>query len=195
MAAQSKLNWASEWNPTQRAFLWATALGSTVAPDFDVIYNTLFRGFFNHSILWTHSVFVYLVFGLVWLVFNMLKRCTYIKTVAGLVALGGLSHLILDMVAHGTPILYPISMRAFGIAPQRVINGGVLAYLTDPIFLSEPLFCGIAIIHWIHHQDRVSTHFKNLMTAGIIGGIFLFTITFTLLLPILQEAVLPLLPL
>jgi hypothetical protein len=41
-------------------------MGSTIAPDLDVIYNTLFRGFFNHSILWPHSLWPHLSLGLAW---------------------------------------------------------------------------------------------------------------------------------
>ncbi|MCD4686698.1 MAG: hypothetical protein K8S97_12250, partial [Anaerolineae bacterium] len=48
--------WDVAWTRPQRALLWGIALGSTAAPDLDVIYNTLCRGFTNHSTLWTHSV-------------------------------------------------------------------------------------------------------------------------------------------
>ena len=193
-AAKSQSSWKPDWNKTQRVMLWATTLGSTVVPDLDVVYNALFRGFFNHSTLWTHSIFVYLGFGLVWLILHITKRWAYIETLTGLVAVGGLSHLVLDIIAHGTPMLYPVSMMIFGIAPQRVIEGGVWAYLTDPIFLLEPLLFSIAIIHWTHHQD-MTPYLKKVVFAATISGLLMFTIVFALSLPTLQRAVLPLLPL
>ena len=55
-AVQSKPNWRPEWRRSQRIILWSVAIGSTVLPDLDVIYNTLFRGFINHSILWTLTI-------------------------------------------------------------------------------------------------------------------------------------------
>ena len=137
----------SEWNSTQKALMWSVALGSTIAPDLDVVRNILFRGFFNHSTLWTHSIFVYLGFGLLWLGCRRLRKLAYFATLMGIIAVGGLSHLVLDLVAHGTPLFYPVSTTGFGIAPQRVVDGGVWAYLTDPIFLLEPLLIGIAVCH------------------------------------------------
>jgi len=194
VVAKSQPGWKLDWNRTRRVILWATALGSTVVPDLDVVYNALFRGFFNHSTLWTHSIFVYLGFGLVWLILHASKRWTYIAALTGLMAIGGLSNLVLDIIAHGTPVLYPVSMTIFGIAPQRVIEGGVWAYLTDPVFLLEPLLFSIAIIHWTHHHD-MTLHSKKIVYAATLSGLFIFTSVFILSLPTLQRVVLPLLPL
>ena len=82
--------------------LWGAALGSTILPDTDVFYNVLFRGFINHSVLWTHSLFVYLTIGLVWLLLSKMGRWPYLQMLIGLTAIGGLSHLVLDVIAHGT---------------------------------------------------------------------------------------------
>lgn len=190
-SVKSRSTWKPKWSNKQRALLWATALGSTIVPDMDVVYNALFRGFFNHSTLWTHSLFVYLVIELAWLVLSTLKRWPYLKTLAGLIAFGGFSHLTLDAITHGTPLLYPISMKVFGIAPDRVIEGGIWAYLTDPIFLLEPILFSIAIVHWVLHWNIVPW-FQRLILATAIGGLILFTVTFVLLLPELQGAVVPL---
>lgn len=184
----------SEWNTAQKTLAWSVALGSTIAPDLDVVYNVLFCGFFNHSTLWTHSVFVYLGFGLLWLVWRKSKRFVYFGTLMGLVAVGGLSHLVLDIIAHGTPILYPVSMMIFGIAPQRVIDGGVWAYLTDPIFLLEPLLIGVAVCHWIGHRESLSAKTRGLLSIVVLCGILAFALAFAAFLPMLQRAVLPLLP-
>lgn len=186
--AKSQSTWGPEWNSKQRALLWAVALGSTVAPDFDVMRNVLLRRFFNHSVLWTHSIFPYLGLGLVWLVLHILKRRPYLKAAAGLMTVGGLSHLALDVVAHGTPLLYPVSMMMFGVAPARVVEGGFWAYVTDPIFLLEPLLVGIALIHWVHRQN-VEPRFERLILATTISGLVLFAMAFALLLPNLQSAV------
>jgi len=174
--------------------LWGVALASTVAPDGDVVYNALFRGFFNHSTLWTHSMFVYLGLGLVWLTLHIIRRCPFLKVMVGLMTVGGFSHLALDVIAHGTPLLYPVSMAMFGIASARVIQGGIWAYLTDPIFLLESLLFGIAGVHWICRQNA-PRRFKRWMIVVIIGGLSLFSIIFALILPNLQKAIVPLMPL
>ena len=58
--------WKPEWSKKRRTALWIVAFSSTVVPDLDVMYNALFRGFFGHSILWTHSLFPHLGIGLTW---------------------------------------------------------------------------------------------------------------------------------
>ncbi|HDQ73661.1 MAG TPA: metal-dependent hydrolase [Chloroflexi bacterium] len=189
-ASRSQSHWRPEWSKAQRRWLWTTALASTVAPDLDVIYNALFRGFFNHSTLWTHSVFVYLGFGLLWFALHALNSQPYLRTWAGLVAAGGFSHLLLDVVAHGTPLLYPVSMWIFSLAPRRVVIGGVWAYLTDPVFLIEPLLFGIAIVHWAY-QRKLNVRHRKWILIGITSGVVLFAVVFILTLPHLQQAVTP----
>jgi len=189
-AARSQQSWRPEWRRSRRAWLWIAALGSTVLPDLDVLYNALFRGFFNHSTLWTHSVFVYLGLALVWGLLRALRRAPYPRTVVGLVALGGLSHLLLDVVAHGTPLLYPVSMTVFGIAPRRVVVGGVWAYLTDPVFLAEPLLFGVGIVYWACHRPMRSERKRWIVGLTAIG-VILFALVFALALPWLQQAAAP----
>ena len=190
-AAASRSAWKPEWTDGQRALLWVTAIGSTIVPDLDVAYNALFRGYFNHSTLWTHSVFVYLGIGLVWFLLYIPNRRHYLRTLVGLAVLGGFSHLALDVTAHGTPLLYPASMMVFGVAPARVVQGGVWAYLTDPIFLLEPLLLGATVAHWTlrrHTEPRT----RKLVLAMTICGALLFAGAFMVLLPALQDAVAPL---
>jgi len=82
-------------------------------------------------------------------------------------------------------------MMMFGIAPARVVEGGFWAYVTDPIFLLEPLLFSTAIIHWVHHQN-MAPRFERLILATTISGVVLFMVAFALLLPNLQSAVAPL---
>jgi hypothetical protein len=153
----SRSGWDANWTPAQRRLLWAVALGSTAAPDVDVLYNVAFRGFFNHSTLWTHSILVHLGVVLGWGVVRTTRRSPYLQTLLGLAAVGGLSHLVLDMVSHNTPLLYPFSMKMFGIAPEAIVTGGLKAYLTHPIFLLELFLLAGAAVHW-HYLFRRSPH-------------------------------------
>lgn len=194
MASKVDQSHVTEWNMARRAMMWSVALGSTIAPDLDVVRNILFRGFFNHSTLWTHSIFVYLVFGLLWFGCRRSQKLAYFATLMGIIAVGGLSHLILDLVAHGTPLFYPLSMMGFGIAPQRVVDGGVWAYLTDPIFLLEPLLIGIAICHWISYRESMPLKTRKLLFVVVVCGILVSALAFVASLPRLQRAVLPFLP-
>lgn len=186
-AAKSQPHWKSNWNTRQRALLWIAALSSTVVPDLDVIYNALFRGFVNHSILWTHSLFVHLSVALGWWLLRRTGRWSYLQTLVGLVAVGGLSHLVLDVISHGTPLLYPISLTMFGFPPERVVEGGFWAYLTDPIFLLEPFLLILAAVHWTLRR-KPTPRIRTLTLIVLTSGFVLFAVAFLLLLPMLQSA-------
>ena len=187
-AVKSRQSWKPEWNKTQHTLLWATAFGSTVAPDLDVIYNALFRGFVNHSTLWTHSLIPYLGFGLIWWGLRSVKKWSFLQTAVGLVAIGGLSHLALDVIAHSTPLLYPLSLRMFGMPPTRVVEGGIWAYVTDPIFLLEPLGLTLLVWHWVSHQN-LTRRVRTVMLALILVSFISFLLAFLWFLPDMQEAV------
>jgi hypothetical protein len=189
-ATQSQKTWQPEWTHQQRVVLWLAALVSTFVPDLDVIYNALFRGFFNHSTLWTHSIFPHLGVMLCWYMLRLSKRQAYLQTLVGLIAIGGVSHLVLDVISHGTPLLYPISMHSFGseIVPRRIIDGGVWAYITEPLFLLEPLFIALAIGHGLARQP-INQRVKRLLTIGLFTGLTIFVGLFLAFLPILQASI------
>ena len=63
----------------------------------------------------------------------------------GLIAIGGISHLALDVVAHRTPLLYPVSLHMFGFAPSRTCASRRclgLPYRSDP-FTGAASYCGV----------------------------------------------------
>lgn len=187
-AVTSQSRWQSDWNNKQQSILWIAALASTVVPDSDVIYNWLFRGFFYHSTLWTHSIIVHLGIGLCWWSLRRTRRWPYLQTLVGLIAIGGLSHLIMDVVSHSTPLFYPFSLYMVGAPSARVLEGGVLGYITDPIFLSEPLFLTVAIAHWIVNRKATPCIMK-LALCGLFAAAVIFSSIFLLLLPTLQRIV------
>jgi hypothetical protein len=187
----SQPQWRREWKKWQQVVLWTAALASTFAPDLDVIYNALFHGFVNHNILWTHSVFVHLSIGLCWWLLRGIRRWPYLQTLVGLVVVGGLSHLVLDVVSHGTPLLYPVSLYMFGAPSTRVLEGGVLAYVTDPIFLAEPFLLALAVAHWII-SGKPAPRVMRLALFGLVSGLAVFVSVFLLLLPMLQSIIMTL---
>jgi LexA-binding, inner membrane-associated putative hydrolase len=187
-AVKSRPDWKPIWSKSQRTLLWVAALGSTVLPDVDVIYNTLFRGFINHSILWTHSLIPHLIVGLGWLILRYAGSWPFLRTLVWIVAVGGLSHLVLDVIVHGTPLLYPWSLMMVGWPPTRVVKGGLWAYLTDPIFLLEPLALALVGWHWILNQNFTSRVQTVLLTMLFV--IFIsFIVSFLWLLPELRALV------
>ncbi len=187
-AAKSQSRWRPEWSTKQRILLWIVAFGSTIIPDLDVVYNALFRGFINHSVLWTHSLFVHLGVLLIYWLLQWIGRWRYLQMLIWLVAMGGLSHLLLDAVSHGTPLLYPVSMTAFGVPPMRVVEGGLWAYLTDSIFLFEPCLLGLGTMHWIRRYVR-NQQAQQVSLVILAIGLGIFATSFLLLLPVLQDVI------
>lgn len=186
-------HWNPPWNRGQRVGLWFGAFASTIMPDLDVIYNFLFRDFFNHSTLWTHSLFVHGAIGILWLISWLIKRRAWLTFLLGLIAFGGLSHLMLDVIAHGTPLFYPFSLTTIGKPPQYVVDDGVLAYLTHPIILLEVLLFGIASMIWLQRQawsrqTKRRWQIISVVSLSIISGIFWLSV------PMLQAWVKPYLP-
>ncbi|HEY1013415.1 MAG TPA: metal-dependent hydrolase [Herpetosiphonaceae bacterium] len=185
-ARAAKSGWPAAWGWRRRAALWAVALGSTALPDIDVAYNALFRGFFNHSTLWTHSLLPHAALALIWLGLRLGRIWRFGQALIGLAAAGGLSHLFLDAISHGTPLLYPFSLDPIGGGPERVIRGGVRAYLTDPIILFELIALGFAA--WLAVADagwpaRVVRRWR----LGIVGGCAVACGMFLWRLPYLQR--------
>jgi membrane-bound metal-dependent hydrolase YbcI (DUF457 family) len=150
----ARQQWPGEWNRAQRAALWIVALGSTAAPDSDVIFNLLAHGRAYHSILWTHSLFVHLGIALIWWLLRIRGRSWYLQTLVGLIAIGGLSHLLFDVIAHSTPLFYPFSMTMIGLAPAHIVQNGLQGYLTHPLVLFEPALIGLAVWHWARYGAR-----------------------------------------
>ncbi|MCI0714346.1 MAG: metal-dependent hydrolase [Chloroflexi bacterium] len=136
-ASLSQPEWDSGWTPLQRKVLWAAALSSTVIPDADVVYNVIFRGFFNHSTLYTHSLLIHLIPVLLWVLSKFIFNWRYGAMLFGLIAIGGLSHIALDAIVHNTPLLYPLSDQMFGTGPRQIVEHGVVGYLTHPFMLLE----------------------------------------------------------
>ncbi|MFH1117150.1 MAG: hypothetical protein V1792_24795 [Pseudomonadota bacterium] len=182
-------HWNPEWSRNRRAALWFASLGSTAVPDLDVMYNVLFRGFFGHSILWTHSLFPYLGMVVMWWFIGLTGRWQYIQTLIGLVTLGGVSHLALDVVAHSTPLFYPLSMYMVGAPSAHVRDVGLWGYLTDPIFLLEPLLLVLAAAHWVVRRASVTPRFKRAVVLGLASGFVVFSMSFLLSLPMLRGLV------
>lgn len=153
---RSHAHWKPEWSQKQRAALWISALGSTAAPDLHVMYNTVFQGFCGHTILLTYNVLHYVGLALIWWLLRRTGRVPYVRTMTGLIAAGGLSHVFLNVVAHGTSLLYSPSMHGFGSSWLRMLERGLIPYLKDPVFLLEPFLIGLAVARWLTRRDLFS---------------------------------------
>jgi hypothetical protein len=75
-----------------------------------------------------------------------------------------------------------------GAPSTRVLQGGVTGYLTDPIFLLEPLLLTLAGIHWAL-THRLSPRLRLIVVVILANGLLVFTVAFLTLLPDMQRAI------
>jgi hypothetical protein len=108
-------------------------------------------------------------------------RWPYGQTLAGLAAIGGLSHLALNVFVHGTPLLYPFSMEMFDVVATRVVQGDIRAYVTAPIFLCEPLALTLVALHWTLNHN-LKPRVRAFVLTATLGSFTLFAGVFLLFL-------------
>ncbi|MFZ1770922.1 MAG: hypothetical protein WAU00_17075 [Caldilinea sp.] len=186
LAQSAQTRYPTEVRRWRRGLMWATAFTFTVLPDSDVIYNIVWRGFANHSWLWAHSLFGYLGLLALGMGLRGLRRLPFCSLLLMLAGGAGLSHLLLDVIAHGTPLFYPFSRAMIGFPPPRVVEGGLWAYLTDPIFLLEPLLFGLAALHWLVRKAMPRRR-KRIALATLSIMLLLVFISYWAWLPVLQN--------
>ena len=191
-AVASQYHWDQDWTSKQRRILWTVAFASTFLPDIDVIFNITVRGIFNHSTLLTHSLFPVLIFTMAWGVCKYSLRRHYLSTIWALLAMSWLSHVLLDALVHKTPLLYLLSSEMFGYAPLRVYAGGFWYYLTDPIFLLEPLLIMVGVGHWLS-QRIIDIKTRRVVLSCFVALYLISATIFILFLPHLQS-LLPAIP-
>jgi membrane-bound metal-dependent hydrolase YbcI (DUF457 family) len=137
--------------------------------------------------LYTHSLFVHLVPAVVALL-CWFFRWKYPAVLCGVIAVGGLSHLLLDVIAHNTPLFYPLSRQMIGSAPPAIAIGGTSNYLAHPLFLLEPFLLMLVAVHWVYSRDWPPQQ-RAWILALVIGGWLLFTLSFWLMQPIMPRIV------
>jgi len=82
-------------------------------------------------------------------------------------------------------------MYMFGAPSIHVRDGGLWGYLTDPIFLLEPLLLFLAAVHWVTHRSQITPRLKKMALLGLATGLVVFSAAFLLSLPTLQQMVSP----
>ena len=186
-ARYSQKYWHPAWNRGQRVALWGIAIGSTVYPDFDVIHNILFYGVPNHyyATLWTHSIFPSLTATLLTILLHITNRGSYLKTALSLFAIGTFSHLVLDVIAHNTPLFYPLTLQMIGNAPQRIVDGGLRAYITDPLLILEFVLLAAMVLDIITHLPY-SSNSRRRLAISVISLTIVVAVLFVALLPTLR---------
>jgi hypothetical protein len=148
IAAAVERRWRPEWPRWTRKLPWAATLTGCVLPDLDVIANTLFNGVLHHLYYFPHSIFPYLPV----LVLGILLLRRQRTRLAGLTVLafvlGALSHLLLDVISHGTVLFYPLWNGLVGWTFPRLDEHILVSYFHSPNFWLEPLVILAAAIWW-----------------------------------------------
>jgi hypothetical protein len=154
LATAAQRHWSARWPRWTRALPWAAAGLGAVFPDLDIIVNLLVTGHFYHLYYFPHSLFVYVpVLLLGWLLARGPRtRC------AGLTLLtfgaGVLSHLLLDVVSHGTPFFYPLYNGPIGWTFPDTGEPLLIAYARSPNVWLEVLTIIVGLL-WVGRRLRL----------------------------------------
>jgi hypothetical protein len=149
IAAAIERRWRPEWPRWTRRLPWAAALAGCVLPDLDIIANTLFNGVLHHLYYFPHSIFTYLPVLFLGALLLRWHRTRLAGWTALAFEMGVLSHLLLDVVSHGTVLFYPLWNGLVGWSFPRLDEHILVSYLHSPNFWLEPAVILAAAIWWL----------------------------------------------
>ncbi len=155
IAAAVERRWRPEWPRWTRRLPWVAALAGCVFPDLDVIANVLFNGVLHHVYYFPHSIFTYLPVLLAGILLVRWRRTRLAGWTGLAFGMGVLSHLLLDVVSHGTVLFYPLWNGLVGWTFPRTDERILISYLHSPNFWLEPLVLLAAAIWWLRRYARV----------------------------------------
>ena len=156
IAAAAERRWQPEWPCWTRTLPWAAALASCVFPDLDIITNILFNGAWQHLYYLPHSVLPYLPVLVLGCLLTHWRRTRLAGLTVLAFGMSVLSHLLLDVVSHGTVLFYPLWSGVVGWTfPSRAGESVMMAYSHSPNVLLELGVLVTAGAWWLKRYARV----------------------------------------
>ncbi len=132
-----------------RLVLWGAALGGSIFPDLDIIVNLLFRGAPHHLFYLPHSLLLYLpLLPLGWALTRWRHR-SWIGWAILTFASGVFTHLLLDVISHGTVLLYPLWKGLVGWAYPPVNRLTLGIFVDYPNLFFEPAVTLAGLAWWL----------------------------------------------
>lgn len=149
IAVAVERRWCAEWPRWTRKLPWAAALAGCTLPDLDVVANVSFNGVLHHLYYFPHSIFSYLpvlTLGILLVRWRCMRLAGWTVLAFGI---GALSHLLLDVVSHGTVLFYPLWNGLVGWTFPPTDERILVSYLHSPNFWLEPAVILAAAIWWL----------------------------------------------
>ena len=136
-------------------FLWAGAIGA-IAPDFDLAYFYLFDGRqHNHHSYVTHYPVIWIAAMLVCACWWRADRARPWAALAGVFALGGFTHMVLDIVVGDIAWLAPFSDEYFALSHvETMFKPWWLNFILHWSFALELLLVALAVYVWRRDHSR-----------------------------------------
>ncbi len=169
----------------QELLVWATAIISTVSPDFDLVYAVLTGE--NHRFLVTHTFLPYIILATILLTFTFVfskqlinskkdfLHPAFLRIIIFIAFLGVALHLFTDTLGSPVRLLYPFSNKEF-IAFQ--INSfihspnlaGILQYYSTPLFFTIEFLWISTGLYFISKIVKTNIYIKKYL-PGTLGFI------------------------
>jgi hypothetical protein len=170
IAATVEWRWDPGWPCWTRRLPWAAALVGCVFPDFDIIANVLFNAVLHHLYYLPHSIFPYVPVLILGILLTRWRRMRLIGWTALAFGMGVLSHLLLDVVSHGTVLFYPLWSGPVGWIFPRLDDRILVSYLHSPNFWLEPFVLLAAAIWWLRRYVFVWKKVRLACKGEIVMG-------------------------
>lgn len=156
IAAAAERHWQPAWPRWTRALPWTAALAGCIFPDLDIVANILLNGVAMHLYCLPHSVLPYLPLLALGCLLAHRQRTRLAGLTVLIFGLSVLSHLLLDVVSHGTMLFYPLWNGVVGWTyPPRAGESMMMAYFRAPNFLLELGVLAAAGGWWLKRYARV----------------------------------------
>ena len=136
-------------------FLWAGAIGA-IAPDFDLAYFYLVDGRqHNHHSYVTHYPVIWIAAMLVCACWWRADRARPWAALAGVFALGGITHMVLDSIVGDIAWLAPFSHEYFSLSHvEAIFEPWWLNFILHWSFALELLLVALAVYVWRRDHAR-----------------------------------------
>ena len=132
IATAAQHRWPTHSPRWTRALPWLAAGLGAIFPDLDIIVNLLLTGRFYHLYYFPHSLFVYLPILILGILLLRAPRARWVGLTLLTLCAGVFSHLLLDVVSHGTPLFFPFYRGLIGWTFPGTGEPLLVAYARSP---------------------------------------------------------------
>lgn len=156
----------------EKFWLYSILLFFSIFPDIDLLYFYLVNSSTSHREFITHAISPYLLISSLIYLWGKFKKNKFIKWIGISIALGTITHLILDSLMASAEWLWPITSRLYGLPMIKSYFNFLAVHTFSLYFIFETLvIClGLSFYLWGKNHKK-SSIFISFILAIISGSL------------------------